>query len=442
MDWQLALVCLSVVPFLYYSVGYYATHIQQRLLEVRSQEAESLSIVHEAINMLRVIVAFGREGHELQRFRRQGEKTVAARVQLTLRQTFFSMVVNTATAIGTAAVLGLGAYHVMHGRLTVGQLLVIMAYIAAVYKPLETISTTIGYLQEYIVNLQCALDVLDTTPEIRDKSNARHIPQALGRVTYENVCFSYEERSDTLRDLSFDVAPGQVVAVVGPTGAGKTTMLSLLPRFYTPTDGRILLDGVDITDHRLHSLRSHISIVLQDPLLFSASVAENILYGRLDASMDQVIEASKAANAHDFIMKLPRKYETELGERGAKLSTGERQRIAVARAFLKNAPVLVLDEPTSSIDSKTEAVILDALDRLIVGRTTFIIAHRLSTIRYSDLILVINEGRIVERGTHAELLSAHGMYYQLHEIQTTQRRSQRISPSAANVTGEAAVNRR
>jgi ABC-type multidrug transport system fused ATPase/permease subunit len=425
MDWQLALLCLTVVPFLYYSVGYYATHIQQRLIEVRTMEAECLSIIHEGINLLRVIVAFGREKRELGRFRKQGEKSVSSRVKLTVRQTVFSLVVNSATAAGTALVLGVGAYHVMQGRLTVGQLLVIMAYIAAVYKPLETISTTIGALQEYIVNLQCALEVLDTVPEIRDGVHARSISHVEGRVTFENVSFSYEGRKDTLNNIAFDVTPGQVVAVVGQTGAGKTTMLSLLPRFYTPNEGRILVDGTDIRDYKLTSLRSHISIVLQDPLLFSATVAENVLYGRPDASMDEVIEAAKAANAHDFIMKLPKQYDTDLGERGAKMSTGERQRIAVARAFLKDAPILILDEPTSSIDSKTESVILDALDRLMVGRTTFIIAHRLSTIRYSDVILVMDEGRIVERGTHNELLDARGIYYQLHDVQTRQRRSRR-----------------
>lgn len=434
MDWQLALLCLTVVPFLYYSVGYYVTHIQQKLLEVRAMEVESLSIVHESMNMLRVIIAFGREGHELRRFRRQGEKTVASRVRLTVRQTVFSLVVNTTTAIGTALVLGVGAYHVMQGRLTVGQLLVVMAYIAAVYKPLETISTTIGSLQDYFVSLRCALEVLDTVPDIRDAPAARHIPQIDGRVTFENVSFSYEGRHDTLRNISFDAEPGQVVAIVGQTGAGKTTMLSLLPRFYAPTGGRILVDGIDILDYKLESLRSHISIVLQDPLLSSATIADNILYGRLDASMDEVIAAANAANAHDFIMKLPKQYETELGERAAKLSTGERQRIAVARAFLKNAPVLILDEPTSSIDSKTEAVILDALDRLMVGRTTFIIAHRLSTIRYSDMILVMDGGRIVERGSHTELMDFHGVYYQLHDVQIRQRMSRRIQSPVAKLT--------
>src|SRR5262249_51851738 len=221
---------------------------------------------------------------------------------------------------------------------------------------------------------------------------------------------------------------------VGPTGAGKTTMVSLLSRFYTPSAGKVLLDGIDVAEYKLHSLRSHISVVLQDPLLFSATVTDNILYGRLNASMDEVIEAAKAANAHDFIMKLPKQYDTELGERGAKLSTGERQRIAVARAFLKDARILILDEPTSSIDSKTEAVILDALDRLMVGRTTFIIAHRLSTIRYSDIILVMDGGRIVERGSHTELMDFHGVYYQLHDVQIRQRMSRRIQSPIAKLT--------
>jgi ATP-binding cassette, subfamily B, bacterial len=433
MDWELALLSLTVVPFIYYSIGYYATHIQKRLLDVRGMEGESLSIIHEAIGMLRVIVAFGRENHELERFRRQGEKTVQARVGLTVRQTLFSLVVNTATALGTAMVLGLGAYHVMQNRLTVGQLLVIMSYIASVYKPLEAISATIGSLQEIFVSLQVAFEVLDTKPEIRDKVTARHIPNVEGRVAFENVSFSYEGRTDTLKGISFEAEPGQVVAIVGATGAGKTTLVSLIPRFYAPTEGRILLDDIDVCDYTLRSLRSQVSIVLQDPMLFSATVAENIRYGRLNASLAEVIEAAKSANAHEFIMKLPNQYDTELGERGAQLSTGERQRIAVARAFLKDAPVLILDEPTSSIDSKTESVILDALDRLMAGRTTFIIAHRLSTIRYSDVILVINEGRIVEKGTHSELLSARGMYHQLHEVQNTQRKSKRLAVSSGEM---------
>jgi ABC-type multidrug transport system fused ATPase/permease subunit len=430
MDWELALIALTVVPFVYYSIGYYATHIQRNLWEVRDMEMESLSIIHEAVNMLRVIIAFGRERHELQRFRRQGERTVDARVRLTVRQTLFSLAVNTATAVGTALVLGVGARHVMQGKVTVGQLLVVISYIASVYKPLESISGTIGSLQEIFVSLQSAFQVLDTAPDIHDEPNCLEIKSSQGRVTFEDVSFSYENRHDTLRDINFEAEPGHVVAIVGPTGAGKTTLVSLLARFYTPTEGRILLDGNNIRNLTLKFLRSQISIVLQEPLLFSGTVADNIRYGRLDASVEEVIAAAKAANAHDFIMELPRQYETELGERGTQISTGERQRISVARAFLKDAPILILDEPTSSIDSKTEAVILDALDRLMAGRTAFIIAHRLSTIRYSDVILVMNHGRIVETGTHEELLSRRGMYYQLHEVQIRRRKSKRVSMAA------------
>jgi ATP-binding cassette, subfamily B, bacterial len=433
LDWQLALVSLTVVPFIYYSIGYYVTHIQSKLIEVRNMEAESLSIIHEAISMLRVITAFGRESHELLRFRRQGEQTVRARVKLTVRQTAFSFVVNSATAAGTALVLGLGAYHVMQRQVTVGELLIVLSYIASVYKPLEAISATIGALQEIFISLQMAFDVLDTVPDIQDRPGAQPVERVQGNITYENVSFSYEGRKDTLSNISFQAKAGQVVAVVGATGAGKTTLISLLPRFYTPRDGRILVDNKDIADFTLHSLRSHISVVLQDPLLFSMTVAENIRYGRMNATKDEIIDAARSANAHDFIMKLPSQYDTELGERGSQLSTGERQRISVARAFLKNAPILILDEPTSSIDSKTEAVILDALDRLMMGRTTFIIAHRLSTIRYSDIILVMNEGRLVESGTHAELLSANGLYYQLHQVQTTQRKSKRLAPDIAEL---------
>jgi ATP-binding cassette subfamily B protein/subfamily B ATP-binding cassette protein MsbA len=431
MDPQLALLSLAVVPFLYYSVGYYATHIQERLRQVKGMEGESLSIIHEAMSMLRVIVAFGREGYEYRRFRDQGERAVTARVNITVRQTLFSLAVNTTTAAGTALVLGFGAYHVMRGELTVGQLLVIMSYIAAVYQPLEAISYTIGSLQEVFISLKIGFDLLDTEPDIKDTPGAVHIQRARGRVTFERVHFSYKGRVDTLKDISFEAQAGQVIAIVGPTGAGKTTLVSLLPRFYDPNQGCILLDGTDIHKLTLKSLRQQISIVLQEPLLFSGSIANNIRYGRLDASMDDIIGAARAANAHDFIMALPKKYETELGERGAKLSVGERQRIAVARAFLKDAPILILDEPTSSIDSKTEAVILDALERLMVGRTTFIVAHRLSTIRNADVILVLDRGRLVEQGTHENLLQRGGLYKQLYDMQIRQaRRKSQPVPTA------------
>jgi ATP-binding cassette, subfamily B, bacterial len=432
MDWVLALASLAVVPFLYYSVGYYANYVQTRLQKVRALEGESLSIIHESISMVRVIVAFGREEHEHRRFRELTARAVDARVKVTVRETLFSLAVNMITAVGSSLVLGFGAYHVMQGKLTVGQMLVVIAYIAAVYKPLETISFTIGNLQNKFVSIRNTFRLLDTQPDIQDAPHARALARAHGDVTFENVQFTYEGRKETLKNVSFEAKAGQVIGIVGPTGAGKSTLVSLVPRFYDPQKGRILVDEQDIRGLTLKSLRHQVSIVLQEPLLFSGSISENVRYGRLEATMEEIVEAAKAANAHDFIMRLPKKYETILGERGTAISGGERQRISVARAFLKNAPILILDEPTSSVDSKTEAVILEALDRLMAGRTTFMIAHRLSTLHHADHILVLNNGELVEQGSEEELLLAGGLYKQLFDAQNLQTKRR---PSAALALG-------
>jgi ABC-type multidrug transport system fused ATPase/permease subunit len=433
LDWTLALASLAVVPFLYYSVGYYSTRIQSRLWKVKNLEGESLSVIHESLSMMRVIAAFCREEHEYRRFRDQTTIAVNARVNVTISQTLFSLAVNMITALGSAAVLGMGAYHVLQGKLTTGQMLVVISYIAAIYKPLETISYTIGTLQDKFVSLRMTFQLLDEQPDIKDEPGARTIARAAGHIAYEGVQFSYSGRTETLRDISFEAEPGQVIGIVGPTGAGKTTLVSLLPRFYDPKKGRILLDGKDIREYTLKSLRDQISIVLQEPLLFSGSIADNIRYGRLEATMEEIIAAAQAANAHDFIMRLPQKYHTILGERGAAVSGGERQRIAVARAFLKNAPILILDEPTSAVDSKTEAVILDALDRLMIGRTTFMIAHRLSTLHHADLILVLNHGQLVEQGTQDELLLQDGLYRQLYTAQVGHARKKTSHTATALV---------
>jgi ABC-type multidrug transport system fused ATPase/permease subunit len=436
IDPILALLAVTVVPILYYAIGYYATHIQPRLMEVKWMEADALSIIHDAMSMVPVVSAFGREEHELSRFRHQSAATLRARVGITTRQTFFSLCINMTTAAGTALVLGFGSYQALRGRLTPGDLLVVLSYVAAVYKPLESISYTMGSLQDNLVGLRMGFHILDTKPLIEEAPNAEELPSPAGRVTFDDVSFSYPGRVDTLKSISFDVEPGQVVAIVGPTGAGKTTLASLIPRFYDPLSGRILIHGRDIRQLTLKSLRDHISIVPQEPLLFAGTIADNIRYGRLDASMDDVIEAAMAANAHDFISTLGGGYDTQIGERGVRLSGGERQRLCVARAFLKRASILILDEPTASIDSRTEAVILDALDRLMVGRTTFMIAHRLSTVRHADLILTLDHGVVVEHGTHDELLHRGGLYAQLHEAQT--RRLERKRPAALAAIGEPA----
>ncbi len=414
---RLAFLSLVIVPFIYYSIGYYVSHIQARLRKVKAMEGESLSIVHEAISMIRVIAAFGREAYQHWRFRDHGKRAVDERVKVTVRQTAFSLIVNSTTAAGTALVLGFGVYQILQGKMTGGELLIVISYVASIYTPLQQISATIGSFQDRFTSLEIAFDLLDKEPEIQDAPDAVSIARARGRITFEGVCFHYEQRRQTLEDISFEAAPGQVIGIVGPTGAGKSTLVSLIPRFYEPREGRILIDAQDIRRLTLESLRRQIAIVLQEPLLFSGSIEDNIRYGRLEATREEVIAAAEAANAHRFIMRLPQKYQTELGERGAQLSGGERQRISIARALLRDAPILILDEPTSSVDSRTEKDILDALERLMAGRTTFLIAHRLSTLRNADRILVMHGGRIVGSGTHDELMARKGLYSQLYELQ-------------------------
>jgi ATP-binding cassette subfamily B protein len=441
IDPQLALLSLAVVPFIYYSTGYYTKRIEPRLYYVRGLEGQALSIVYEAMAMLRVIVAFGREKHEYGRFRNQGEQAVSARIDLTVRQTFFSLAVSILTATGTALVLGFGGWHVLQKELTVGELLVVMSYIAAVYMPLQTITSTLASLQQEFINMRMVFDILETPPDIEEDPDAISIGRTKGELVVDDVCFDYEGRQGTLQHISFALSAGHRVGIVGPTGAGKSTLVSMLPRFYDPGEGTILLDGIPTRKLTLESLREQFSIVHQEPMLFSGTLADNIRYGRLEATESEIIAAAEAANAHSFISALPNGYETELGEGGAQLSGGERQRIAVARAFLKDAPILILDEPTSSIDSGTEAVILEALDRLMVGRTTIIIAHRLGTLRGVDLILVMDGGKIVERGTHAELLAQNGLYKRLYDAQVADERGEAEASDALHERMVAAVTR-
>ena len=425
IDWQIALVALIVLPFLFWSFNLYGRRIVPRLQRVQKLEWDSLSIVNEAMAMLRVIVTFGREDYEHGRFRRQGQTAVDERVKLTVSQSLYTLGVQTASAFGISLVMGLGAWHVIQGKISIGELIILLTYITSVYQPLEQLSGTVGMIHEQLVQFDSSLRLLDTEPEVVEKPRPVELERAKGRVAAERVSFSYPGRRHTLTDISFVTQPGERMAVVGHTGAGKSTLMSLLVRFYDPARGRITIDGIDIRELGLNSLREQISVVLQDPLLFSGTIEENIRYGNLEASEEELRDAARAANAHDFITSLPDGYETALGEGGAQISGGERQRICVARAFLKDAPILILDEPTSSIDSKTEAVVLDSLDELMVGRTSFIIAHRLSTVRHADQILVVSGGRIVERGTHDELLREGTVYRQLHEAQTRERKRPR-----------------
>jgi ATP-binding cassette subfamily B protein/subfamily B ATP-binding cassette protein MsbA len=438
IDWQVALAALAIVPLIYYQISLYSNRVLPRLRAVGKLEMNVMSITLEAMQMLRLVVGYGREQHEYRRFREQAEITNRERMKVTIRQTLFSIGVNAATAAGTALVLGLGAWHVVQGKLSVGELVVLMAYIAAVYQPLQTLTSTFNDLSEQLVMLSFATEILEEEPEIVDAPHAKSIARARGGLTFDNVSFTYKGRKRTLKDISFDVQPGQRVAIVGPTGSGKSTLASLMIRFYDPAKGTIRLDGHDIRELKQQSLREQIGIVLQEPLVFSGTIGDNIRYGRPDAPESDVVAAAKAANVHDFIAGLKDGYDTELGERGAQLSGGEQQRICVARAFLKDAPILILDEPTSSIDADTERVILDALDELMVGRTSFMISHRLSTIRGAELILVMGNGRVVAQGTHKELLKRNNLYRKLFGAEVSPKRVSRIDGRAVAAGARAA----
>jgi ATP-binding cassette, subfamily B, bacterial len=439
LDSTLALLSLTVVPFIYYSTGFYGNKIEPRLIAVRQLEALSLTMVNTAMAMLRVITTFNRQKYEHQRFYEQGTTAVNARVRVTVYQTLFTLSITLLTAAGLALVLFVGARDVLSGKLTIGQLLVIIWYINAIYQPLQTISSTLSSFQVDLIAVRFARQLFDKRPEVTERSDALAIERAAGHIVVENVSFDYLTRKGVLSAVSFEVRPGQVLAIVGATGAGKSTLVSLLPRFFDPRDGRVLLDGVDIRDLTLHSLREQIAFVHQEPLLFPTSIRENIGYGRVGASTEEIVEAAKAANAHDFIVALPEKYETRLGERGVKASGGERQRIAIARAFLKNAPILVLDEPTSSIDLKTEAAILGALERLMKGRTTIIIAHRLSTVRGADHVVVLDHGRVVEQGGPEMLRRQGGVFAEMHALHGGTTSLPSAQPDSNAIRGSRAV---
>jgi ABC-type multidrug transport system fused ATPase/permease subunit len=422
IDPLVALLSLSVIPFIYSSTGYYTNRIEPQLYRVRNIEHNSLNVVYEAVKMMRVIVAFRREDHEYGRFREWAQQALNVRVNLTVRQTMFSMAVNLITAAGTALVLWFGAEHVISGRMTPGQLLVMMTYIAEVYGPLRSVSTTITVIQDQVISLRMAFGLLAREPDVVERPDAIALPLVHGRVTYRDVGFRYAARNDAAVDgVSFDVRPGDRIGIVGPTGAGKSTLMSLLPRFVDANSGSVLVDGYDVRELTLDCVRHAISIVHQETMLFSGTIAYNILYGRLDATQEEMIAASRAANIHDFVAGLPDGYQTELGEGGRQLSGGERQRIAIARAFLKDAPILILDEPTASLDLRTEGAILDALDKLMENRTTFLIAHRLSTLRGVGRVLVIDHGRLIEDGTPEQLVGRDGLYAQFAAAQTGRR---------------------
>jgi len=396
LDWQLALVALAISPPLFFLSGFYRPRMRSQSRHVKKLESSALAVVQETLGALRVVKAFRQEARETDRFLRRSREGMAARLGLALLQGRYGLFVGLTMALGTAAVLLIGVRHVRTGALTLGQLLLVMGYLAQLYQPLKTISRKAASLQSYLASAERAFALLDERPDVPERLHARSLVRAAGAVEFQHVSFAYNSDRRVLHDVSFAVPAGARLAIVGTTGAGKSTLVGLLTRFYDPTAGAILLDGIDLRDYRLADLRDQFAIVLQEPVLFSTSIGENIAYGRPGASDLDIVRAAKAAGAHDFIVRLPRGYATPVGERGIQLSGGERQRVALARAFLKDAPLLILDEPTSSVDVKTEAVILEAMDRLMHGRTALLITHRLSALATCDARLQLEQGRLVE----------------------------------------------
>lgn len=396
IDWQLALVALGIAPVLLVVSWRYRRRLRSQSRQVKQLESGAMSVVQEALAAARVVQAFGREEYEEQRFTRHFHDGMRARIGYVVASSGYALVVGLTTAVGSATVLYIGARHVQAGVVTLGDLTLIMSYLLQLYAPLKTISKRAGSLQNYLASAERAFALLDEEPDVREDPRALPLHRARGEIVFDDVSFAYGEGQPVLRGVSIHVRPGARVGVVGATGAGKTTLVSLLNRFYDPTEGHIRLDGVDLRAYRVADLRAQFAIVLQEPLLFSTSIGENIAYARLGASLDEIVSAATAAGAHAFIAALPDGYDTPVGERGVRLSGGERQRISLARAFLRDAPVLILDEPTSSVDVHTEAAIMDAMDRLMEGRTTFMIAHRLGTLEGCDERIEIGEGRVAQ----------------------------------------------
>jgi ATP-binding cassette subfamily B protein/subfamily B ATP-binding cassette protein MsbA len=417
MDPLLTLMSLAVVPLLFLAIARLSHRITALSTDARMKESAFWSVAQRTMGAIRVIQAFTTEEEEHRRFVERSTESLAANLRLYTFQSVYSAFVNVLIAAGTAAVLYVGASHVLDGTLSVGQVLVFTTYLASLYAPINNLTQTWGLIQGAKVGAERVFEILDTQPDPPDGTRELARGEVHGAVTFEGVRFGYDVTREVLKGVDFHARAGDLMAIVGATGAGKTTLVSLIPRFYDPTAGRVLLDGIDVREFRLRALRQRVAMVLQQPIIFPTTVRENIAYGRPDATPAEIAEAARLAQLDDFLDRLPEGLETVVGESGATLSGGEQLRITIARAILRDAPLLILDEPTAALDAATEARVLAGLERLMEGRTTFVIAHRLSTVRRADVILALEDGRIVEQGTFTELVARGGYFARLHETQ-------------------------
>jgi ABC-type multidrug transport system fused ATPase/permease subunit len=430
LNWDFALVAVGVTPFLLLFVARFKKAVKKAQHQVRLHQADIVTVVQQGLESVRVVKAYGRQDLEESRLAEVSQATVDAALKARKVKSLLSPVVTVVVSLCTAFVLWRGASLIVSDVMTVGALTVFLAYLSKFFKPVQDLAKMTNSIAAAAVALERIQGILDTDDIIPERENARELKSARGEVTLEHVAFGYDPKTPILRDVSFNIAPGQMVGVVGTTGGGKSTVVGLIPRFYDANAGRVLVDGVDVRDYTKNSLRSQIGFVLQDTVLFRGTIRENIAYGRPGATEAEIIEAAKLANAHDFIASMKHGYDSAVGERGLTLSGGQRQRIGIARAIIRNAPILILDEPTAALDTESERLVIEGLERLMKGRTTITIAHRLSTIRDANKILVLKDGVVAEQGTHDELIALGGVYAELHRIQYEQPPAATAPPPA------------
>jgi len=417
LNFDFALVAVGVTPFLLLFVARFKKAVKKATHEVRKHQSEIVGVVQQGLESVRTVKAFGRQGTEEGRLEEVSMETVQAALRARRVKSLLSPIVSVTVSLCVAFVLWRGAGLILADAMTIGALTVFLSYLNKFFKPVQDMAKMTNVIAQASVGLERIQAILDTDTVIPQKADARDPGTLKGEIVFEHVAFAYDPAAPVLRDVNLVIRPGQRIGLCGATGGGKSTVLSLIPRFFDPTGGRILIDGVDVVDYRLDRLREQIGFVLQDTVLFAGTIRENIAYGRLDATPDEIVAAARMANAHDFIEQMPHGYESLVGERGLTLSGGQRQRIGIARAVVRNSPILILDEPTAALDTESEKLVMEALERLMAGRTVITIAHRLSTIRDADRIFVLKGGLVAEQGTHAELVALDGLYAELYRIQ-------------------------